>query len=121
MVLAVGVFAVTYSGLRYAAEVKPYAGDLMVSTLLLWLTVRWWRQPDDTRWLWALVAVVPLALGLSYPAVFVAGGASLAVAAVLCAPGRGAAGALGRPSTWSLPAVSWPGTGLPSGPKRGPS
>ena len=83
LVLAVGIFAVTYSGLRYAAEMKPYAVDLMISTLLLLLTVRWWRQPDDTRWLWALVAVVPLALGLSYPAVFVAGGVSLAVATVL--------------------------------------
>ena len=83
LVLAVGIFAVTYSGLRYASEMKPYAVDLMVSTLLLLLAVRWWRQPDDTRWLWALAAVVPLALGLSYPAVFVAGGVSLAVAAVL--------------------------------------
>ncbi len=77
LVLAVGIFAVTYSGLRYAAEMKPYGGDLMISTLLLLLAVRWWRQPDDTRWLWALAAVVPLALGLSYPAVFVAGGVSL--------------------------------------------
>ena len=83
LVLAVGIFAVTYSGLRYAAEMKPYSGDLMFSSLLLLLAVRWWRQPDDTRWLWALAAAVPLALGLSYPAVFVAGGVSLAVAAVL--------------------------------------
>ena len=83
LLLAVGIFAVTYSGLRYAAEVKPYAVDLIVSTLLLLLAVRWWRQPGDTRWLWALTGVVPLALGLSIPAVFVAGGVSLAVAAVL--------------------------------------
>ena len=83
LVLAVAIFAVTYSGLRYASEVKPYGVDLMVSTLLLLLAVRWWRQPDDTRWLWALTAVVPLALGLSYPAVFVAGGVSLTVAAVM--------------------------------------
>ena len=83
LVLAVGIFAVTYSGLRYAAEMKPYGGDLMISTLLLLLAVRWWRQPDDTRWLWALAAVAPLALGLSYPAVFVAGGVSLSVAGVL--------------------------------------
>ncbi|MGO9111765.1 MAG: glycosyltransferase family 39 protein [Thermoguttaceae bacterium] len=83
LVLAIGIFAVTYSGLRYAAEVKPYGVDLMVSTLLLLLVARWWQQPDDTRWLWVLAAVVPLALGLSYPAVFVAGGASLAVATVL--------------------------------------
>jgi hypothetical protein len=83
LVLAVGIFAVTYSGLRYAAEVKPYGVDLMVSTFLLWLAVRWWRQPHDARWLWALTAAVPLTLGLSYPAVFVAGGASLAMAVVL--------------------------------------
>ena len=35
-----------------------------------------WRY----RWLWALVFCVPLALGLSYPAVFTAVGVSLAVA-----------------------------------------
>jgi hypothetical protein len=49
----------------------------------VWLTVRCWRQPENIRRLWTLVAVVPLALGLSYPAVFVAGGVSLAIAAVL--------------------------------------
>ena len=121
LVLAVGIFAVTYSGLRYAAEMKPYSVDLMVSTLLLLLAVRWWRQPDDTRWLWALAAVVPLALGLSYPAVFVAGGVSLAVAAVLL-------GTRSRRGWWAWgaynlawPAVFSPGTGLPSGPKRGPN
>jgi len=83
LVLSMGIFAVTYSGIRYAAEVKPYGVDLMVSTLLLLFAVRWWRQPDQTRWLWALSAAVPLALGMSYPAVFVGGGVSLAVAAVL--------------------------------------
>ena len=82
-VLAVGVFAVSYSGLRYATEMKPYAVDQMASVLLLLLAVRWWRQPNQTRWLWALAAVVPLVLGLSYPAVFVAGGVSLFMAAVL--------------------------------------
>jgi len=85
LVLAVGIFAATYSGIRYAAEVKPYGVDVMVSTLLLLLAVRWWRQPNDVRWLWALAAIVALVLGISYPAVFVAGGVSLAVAAVLLA------------------------------------
>jgi hypothetical protein len=83
LVLAVGIFAVTYSGLRYAAETKPYGVDLMISTLLLLLAVRWWRSPRETRWLWLLAAFVPLALGISYPAVFVAGGVSLVVATVL--------------------------------------
>jgi hypothetical protein len=83
LVLAVGIFAVTYSGLRYASETKPYGVDLMVSTLLLWLTVRWWQRPNETCWLWVLTGVTPLALGISYPAVFVAGGVSLTIAAVL--------------------------------------
>ena len=83
LVLAVAIFAVSYSGIRYAAEVKPYGVDQMVSTLILLLTVLWWRRPDETRWLWLLTAVTPLALGLSFPAIFVAGGASVAMAAVL--------------------------------------
>ena len=83
LVLAVGVFAVNYSGVRYACEVKPYGVDLMVSTLILLLTVRSWNQPDDTRRLWMLTAVMPFALGLSFPALFMAGGASVAIAAVL--------------------------------------
>ena len=83
LVLSVGMFAVTYSSIRYATEVKPYSVDLLAATLLLLLAVRWWRQPGETRWLWMLAAVVPLALGVSFPAVFVGGGVSLAVAAVL--------------------------------------
>ena len=83
VVLAVGIFAVSYPGLRYSAEVKPYGVDLFVSTVILTLTAAWWRKQDQTRWLWALAAFVPLGLALSYPAVFVAGGTSIAVAALL--------------------------------------
>ncbi len=82
-VLAVGIFAVNYSSVRYACEVKPYGVDLAVSTLILLLTVRWWKRPEETGRLWALAAVMPLALGLSFPAAFVAGGASVAIAAAL--------------------------------------
>ncbi len=83
LVLAVGIFAVNYSSVRYACEVKPYGVDLTVSTLILLLTVRWWKRPEKTGRLWVLAAVMPLALGLSFPAVFVAGGASVAIAALL--------------------------------------
>jgi hypothetical protein len=83
LVLAVGVFAVNYSSVRYACEVKPYGVDLAISTLILLLTVRWWKRPEGTRRLWILAALMPLALGLSFPAVFVAGGASVAIVAVL--------------------------------------
>jgi hypothetical protein len=83
VVLAVGIFAVSYAGLRYSSEVKPYGVDLFVSTALLTLTASWWRQPDQLRWLWGLAAFAPLALTLSFPAVFVAGGTSLTVAYLL--------------------------------------
>lgn len=83
VVLAVGIFAASYPGLRYSAEVKPYGVDLFVSTVLLTLTAAWWRRQDQLRWLWGLAAFVPLALALSYPALFVAGGVSVAVAAIL--------------------------------------
>jgi len=83
LVLAVALFSVTYSGVRYAAEAKPYGTDQFVALVLLSLAVEWWRRTDQRRWLWALTACVPLALSLSYPAVFVAGGISLVVALVI--------------------------------------
>jgi hypothetical protein len=83
VVLAVGIFAVSYAGLRYSSEVKPYGVDLFVSTTLLTLTASWWRRPDQLRWLWGLATIAPLALALSFPAIFVAGGTSLTIAFVL--------------------------------------
>ena len=83
LLLAIGIFAVAYPGIRYAAEAKPYGSDLFVSLTLMVCFVEWWRQPGSNRWLWGLAAAAPLAVGLSYPAVFVAGGISLAVAWVI--------------------------------------
>lgn len=79
LVLAVAVFAVSYSGVRYAAEAKQYSSDLFVSLLLLTLAVEWWRAPGETRRLRQLTIVLPFALALSYTAVFIAGGISLFV------------------------------------------
>jgi hypothetical protein len=85
--LAVGVFAVAYYPIRHGAEVKPYSTDLLAALVLLALAIEWCRAPGKTRWLWGLAAAVPLALGLSYPSVFLAGGISLALA----------------PRVWALP------------------
>ncbi len=79
-VLAVAVFAMAYYPIRHGAEVKPYSTDLFTSLILLALAIEWWRRPDHVRWLWALTAAVPVALALSHPAVFVAGGFSLGLA-----------------------------------------
>ena len=78
--LAVGIFAVSYYPIRHGAEVKQYSTDLLASLILIALAVEWWNCPQNKRWLWALAAAVPLALGLSQPAVFVAGAVTLALA-----------------------------------------
>jgi hypothetical protein len=78
--LAVGVFSVSYYPIRHGAEVKQYSTDLLASLILIALAVEWWKCPEKNRWLWRLVAAVPLALGLSHPSVFVAGAITLALA-----------------------------------------
>ena len=80
LLLAVAIFAVSFHPIRHAAEVKPYASDLLVALVLLGLALRWRREPDRSLWLWLLVAVVPVALALSHPALFIAGGVSLSLA-----------------------------------------
>ncbi|MBI2826865.1 MAG: glycosyltransferase family 39 protein [Planctomycetia bacterium] len=80
MVLAVGIFAVSYYPIRHAAECKPYASDLAASLMLLVLFVRWCQDPTKRRWLGALAVAGPLAVALSYPTIFVAGGIGLALA-----------------------------------------
>lgn len=79
LLLAVGIFSVAYYPIRHGCEVKPYAGDLLVALLLMTFCVEWLRNPQRTRWLWALSAIVPLTLGFSFTAAFVAGGVALAI------------------------------------------
>jgi hypothetical protein len=102
LVLAVGFLAVAYPGIRYAAEAKQYGTDLFVAAGLLALAVEWWRQPQKTRYLWILAALGPLAVGLSYPAVFVAGGiAAFIVLTLLTARQRVADGSAGQGRAWA--------------------
>lgn len=79
LLLAVGVFCVAYYPIRHGAELKPYAPDLCVALTVLALTIEW-LQSGESRFGWWLTAFLPLGLGFSYPAVFVAGAASAAVA-----------------------------------------
>jgi len=78
--LAVAVLAVSFYPIRHGAEIKPYASDLLAALVLLALAVEWVRSPQSSRWWWALTALIPILIALSYPAVFVAGGISLALA-----------------------------------------
>jgi len=77
--IAVGFLAVAYYPVRHSCEVKPYAFDLFFALALIVVATRWLRQPERLRWLGGLALLVPFALGLSYPAVFVAGAVSVAL------------------------------------------
>jgi hypothetical protein len=81
--LAVGIFAVSYYPVRHSCEVKPYAFDLFWSLALLVPAASWLAQPERWVWLVALLCLTLIALGASYPAVFVAGAVSLVLLPVL--------------------------------------
>jgi hypothetical protein len=79
LLLAVAILATSFYPIRHGAEVKPYASDLLASLVLLVLAVEWWCSPHRVRAWWVMAAVVPILLALSYPAVIVAAGLSLAL------------------------------------------
>jgi hypothetical protein len=78
--LAIAVLAVSFYPIRHGAEIKPYASDLLAALVLLALAVEWIRSPESSLWWWALTALVPILVAISYPGVFVAGGVGLALA-----------------------------------------
>lgn len=82
LVCAVAIFAVSYPGIRYAAEAKPYCTDMFVGLMLLSVVVQW-HSCRNVRWLIGLAVLMPVALGISYPAVFAAGGLSLVCGTIL--------------------------------------
>ncbi len=61
LLLAVAIFAVSYHPIRHAADVKPYASDLLVSLALAAAALEWLRSPQQARWIWVFSAVAPVA------------------------------------------------------------
>jgi hypothetical protein len=89
LVLATAILAVAFYPIRHGNEIKPYATDLLAATVLLAFAVEYLRRPDSSRWWWIAAAATPLLLGLSYPAVFVAGGVAAALAPGILLRGNG--------------------------------
>jgi 4-amino-4-deoxy-L-arabinose transferase-like glycosyltransferase len=80
--LSVALLAVSYYPIRYSAELKPYALDLLVTCLLQCLALRWLlaaKRPRSRAALWALAALALAAPWFSYPSCFVGGGIALAL------------------------------------------
>jgi len=90
LLLAVAIFAVSAPPIRYAAEVKPYASDLLAALLLIGPASAWLREPGRAGRLWALAGIAPIAMAMSHPAAFVAAGIGLALAAPVLRAGRSA-------------------------------
>jgi len=88
LLMAVAIFAVSYHPIRHAADVKPYASDLLASLSLLAAALEWLRTRERAGWMWGLAALAPVAVSLSHPAVFVAGGIVLALAPAVAKAGR---------------------------------
>jgi hypothetical protein len=71
--VAVAILAASFYPVRHAAEVKPYATDLLVSLILSAMGWSVYRRIDSLpRWL-ALIAAAVLGVWCSYPTVFPAG------------------------------------------------
>lgn len=82
-VVAVGTLAVALWPVELAAMVKPYSLDLLLSATLLTLAVHHLHDPTRLRWLVLLTALIPVAVGMSYPVVFVAGAVSVVLLPVV--------------------------------------
>ncbi len=87
-VFAVAIFSVSYWLIRYSAEAKPYAVDVLIALLLIGLFVRWRDKPDRPlpwRVLIALCGLSLIAFGLSFPSVVIGGGVCVSMAVTVFA------------------------------------
>ncbi len=78
--IATGFLAVAYYTCRHGSEFKPYSVDLLASVVILSLTLNWLVRPS--AWLTPILLILslPVFIGVSHPAVFVAGGTGIVLA-----------------------------------------
>jgi hypothetical protein len=69
--MAVAIFAVSEPLIRYGGEAKPYAGDFLVSLILVNVAFMWLQGPDRPERVWFLAALAPFAMAVSLPSMFV--------------------------------------------------
>jgi Dolichyl-phosphate-mannose-protein mannosyltransferase len=78
--LAICILALAYYPIRHAAEIKPYATDLLISLGLSMLAWRVLRSERDARAWAGLIVLSGVCAWLSYPSIFVCAG----IGAALC-------------------------------------
>ena len=77
--IAIGIFAVSFALVRHSCESKPYAIDLLLSTLIIYLVARLERRLAFGSAV-TLSAVSAVSIWLSFSVSFICVGASLALA-----------------------------------------
>ena len=78
--IAVAIFAVAFHPIRHAADVKPYASDLLVALSLQALAIAWLKRPDLAfSTLASGLSFVPASLLVSHTAAFIVGGIGLSM------------------------------------------
>lgn len=75
--LGVAIMAASFYLVRHANELKPYAGDMLVSLGLTYLAWAAARRPDKPALWVGLILVAALGVWFSYPAVFIVGGVGI--------------------------------------------
>jgi len=73
--LAIAVFAASFYPVRYSAEVKPYSMDLLLALAIILAAWAVYERPASAgRWT-AFAGIASVSVWLSYPSVFISGGA----------------------------------------------
>ena len=86
--MAMAVFAASFYPARYAAEVKPYSLDLLLALVVVLAAWAVYERPLSTgRWV-AFAALASVSAWLSYPSIFISGGACLWLLAYGSGDGR---------------------------------
>ncbi|NNK47708.1 MAG: hypothetical protein HKP01_02410, partial [Gemmatimonadetes bacterium] len=87
--MAMAVFAASFYPTRYAAEVKPYSLDLLLALAIVLAAWAVYERPAVARRWAALAALASVCSWLSYPSIFVSGGACLWLLTAESGPGGG--------------------------------
>ena len=86
--MALAVFAASFYPVRYAAEVKPYSLDLLLALALILAAWAVYERPALARRWSAFAVLAAVSAWLSYPSIFISGGACLWLLAYASGEGR---------------------------------
>ncbi len=76
--VATALIVCSLAPVRLTCEAKPYSVDLLFSLIFMGAMMRYLMAPGRSRWMIFLCMLTPVAMGFSFPCIFVLGAASVA-------------------------------------------